>query len=170
MVMFATLRRSGGIEALARHLLLTPAETIATAENLLPHVLGAYRARYDEAGGGTGGVAAVIDLIRPLGGGHLAIEILTPDPIAPARGQEVLRRLIPSPESTNKLIAAARQGSALSVERFEAMLPLLVMLVGGYLTARVESAAESGEDIVAEFERLLVRQSPKSGSIPAVPG
>lgn len=163
MVMFATLRRSGGIEALARHLRLTPAETIAAAESLLPYVLGTYRSRYDLAGSGAGGVAAVVDLLKPFGGGQLAIEILTPDPIATERARSVLHSLLATPEAITTLIAAARRNSAVPAEQFEAMLPLLVMLVGGYLTARVEAAAESGEDIVAEFERLFVRHTPDAG-------
>ena len=157
MVMFATLRRSGGLEALSRHLKLSPVDGTAAAIDLLPEVLGLYRDIYDTAGGGAEGVAAVTRLIEPFGGSRIAFEILAPDPISADKAQGVLSGVLGDAGAIERLLATVRRDSVVPAERLATVLPMLVMLVGGYLTARVETAAESGEDIVAEFERLLRR-------------
>ncbi|MDE2403283.1 MAG: hypothetical protein KGM17_01020 [Sphingomonadales bacterium] len=159
MVMLATLRRSGGIDALSRHLDMAPADGSAAARDLLPHVLELYRDRYQAAGGGIEGVAAVMRLLEPLGGNALAFAIHQPEPIPDAQRAQVLAVLPGSAEGVAALVGEARRSSVVPAAQLEAVLPLLVMLVGGYLAARTETARGAGEDIVAEFERLVSRES-----------
>lgn len=159
MVMYATLRRSGGIEALSRHLQVSASDAAAAVRDLLPHVLGLCRRRYVEAGEGDAGVAALLRLLEPLGGNQLAFAIHLPDPISDERKRQVIEALPGSDAGVAAIVVEARRHSVTPAEQLEAMLPLLVMLVGGYLVARVEAARAGGEDIVAEFERLFSKEA-----------
>ena len=165
MVMLATLRRSGGINALSRHLNLSPADGAAAARDLLDQVVGLYRDRFERSGGGKAGVAALKGLLDPFGGGRMAMEILSSEPLAEGKPGQVLATLLPTDDAIQALIGKARNHSLLPADQLVAVLPILVMLVGGYLAARVETSAESGEDIVTEFEQLFQREAPRPGAV-----
>jgi hypothetical protein len=157
MVMHATLRRSGGIEALSRHVKVTPAQSGAMVAALVPAVLAGYHAHFDAAGRGEAGVDAVVALLAPFGGGRLAMAMIKPDPIDPALGESIVALIIADRELVLRQ-AAARSG--LDEAELARFLPSLAVLIGGYLSARIEGVRGSGEDVVAEFEHLFERALP----------
>lgn len=152
MVLHATLRRSGGLDALSRRLAIPPADVASAAERLLPPLLARYRHVYTAAGSGQAGIRAISALTAPFGGGELAITIMSSGQMAENAAEGLLSAVIGSESTPESLVVEARSGKD-ERERMIALLPQLNLLVGGYLTARAEAAA--GEEIVAEFEQLL---------------
>ncbi len=135
-----TLRRSGGIEAMAGQLGISPAQATAGAEVLLPSILGGFKKRGEAGGGGTAGIGDLIGMLGGLGGGALADNVVGPEPTDVARGNEVLGQIFGSKEVSRQVAGQASQQSGLSPELLKKMLPILAMLVGGYLSSRAGGA------------------------------
>jgi hypothetical protein len=152
--MYAALRRSGGIEALSRHLAMTPVEAGAAVLALLPIVLGGFHRRFGRRGGGVAGVVAVAEMLAQHGGGQLAMKVLLPEPIEFGLAEAVTAQALPDATMTATELDAVAARSGLDRDRLAEMLPVLTMLTGGYLSARIEDAKASGANVVGEFEHL----------------
>jgi hypothetical protein len=179
MGLHATLRRSGGLDALSRRLAIPPADVASAAARLLPPLLSRYHRLYRRSGAGLAGVAAVTALAGRYGGGDLAIAILASGPITAEACAGLLAGLLDPGESADTLVAEAASiqapASPAAVDpagtvpgndipgdngdpapgQMAQVLPLLNLLVAGYLTARADAARHGDDDIAAEFERLF---------------
>ena len=147
MDFFATLRRSGGINALARQLGIAPGVATAGAQALLPQLLDGfrpYRARMPE----------LLDILNDLGGGALAVTVMNMENADPAPGLALIGRIFEHNGSVEELMAAARP-SAIERTSLERMAPLLAMLIGGYVAAR----AAGGMDAAALGEMFDARDA-----------
>jgi hypothetical protein len=145
MDLLATLRRSGGIDALARQIGMPPQPVAAGVEALLPALLGGLRGYAQSMGGGEAGVRAMLAMMDGLGDGNLAAEVMGPGPLAAESGERVLLQLFGSREAGRQLahdVAAASGHDAAMLDR---ILPVLAMLVCGYLSARVGADASETE-------------------------
>jgi hypothetical protein len=139
-----TLRRSGGLEAVSRQLGIPPAMASAGAEALLPAILGGFRKRTEAAGGGEGGLGSLIDMLGQLGGGALAGNVMGAEPTEPARGNDVLGQIFGSKDVSRSVAQDAAGKTGIDPATLKAMLPLLAMLVGGYLSARAKGSGAEG--------------------------
>ncbi len=147
MDILTTLHRSGGIDALARELNLLPAEAANAARCMLPAVL---KGMHDAAvlhGGGAVGLRKLVDAWEELGGGGLAAGLLAGNGADQAVAAQVLDLLIGIPAEKSGLIDHCATASGLDPLETGRMLPLLAMLVAGYICAR--SASESNLDWLA---------------------
>lgn len=126
MGMLATLRQSGGINALARQLGAQPAQALAGAGELLPGLLQGFR----EFSGGIDGLLALVD---SLGGGGLAAAVISHEPADAAPGHKILAG-IPVIEASEG--GAMTGEGSIDPDLRKRMMPLLAMLAGGYLAAR----------------------------------
>lgn len=141
MAILATLRQSGGISAISRHLGETPVATAAAVDALLPELLEDFLHF-------SGGLPALLDLIDEAGGGALAQTIMLHDNVDTQPGRMILSRIKrPGVASAVGQSAAAQVDPVLRAR----MLPMLVMLLGGYISAR----ANSGDLDLAEISALL---------------
>lgn len=141
--MMEMLRRSGGLEAVSKQLGVTPAVAAAGAEALLPAILGGFRKHADTSGGGDAGLGSLIGMLGTLGGGALAANVLGPEPTDTAKGNDVLSQIFGSKDVSRSVAGEAAERTGIDAETLKKMLPILSMLVGGYLSAR---AAGSGTD------------------------
>lgn len=141
--MMEMLRRSGGLEAVSKQLGVTPAVAAAGAEALLPAILGGFRKHADTSGGGDAGLGSLIGMLGTLGGGALAANVLGPEPTDTAKGNDVLGQIFGSKDVSRSVAGEAAERTGIDAETLKKMLPILSMLVGGYLSAR---AAGSGTD------------------------
>lgn len=141
--MMEMLRRSGGLEAVSQQLGVTPAVAAAGAEALLPAILGGFRKHADTSGGGDAGLGSLIGMLGKLGGGALAANVLGPEPTDTAKGNDVLGEIFGSKDVSRSVAGEAAERTGIDAETLKKMLPILSMLVGGYLSAR---AAGSGTD------------------------
>lgn len=139
------LRRSGGVEALAKQLGIPPAVASQGAEALLPAILGGFKKQSDAAGGGEPGLGSLIGMLGGLGGGALAANVLGPEETDVAKGNDVLGQIFGSKDVSRSVAGHAAGQTGIDPETLKKMLPILAMLVGGYLSARAQGAgAEQG--------------------------
>lgn len=136
MEMIEMLRSSGGLEAVSKQLGVSPAVAAAGAEALLPAILGGFRKQADSAGGGEAGLGSLIGMLGTLGGGTLASNVLGPEPTDTAKGNDVLGQIFGSKDVSRSVAGDAAARSGIDAETLKRMLPILAMLVGGYLSAR----------------------------------
>lgn len=155
MDILATLRRSGGIDALVRELDLSPAVAAAGAEALLPALIGGFARQRDRAGGGDAGLISLVGTIGNLGGGTLAANVLGPDKTDIARGTAVLDWIFGSKDASRLVALHAVESSQLDAALLRRMLPLLAMLVGGYLAARAGGSGAVGSGGIAGLDEML---------------
>lgn len=140
----ATLRRSGGLNALSRQLRVSPAEVSAGAEALLPALLGGLRQLADRFGGGEVGLAALVDVLAELGGGQLAAEVMAHDPLDLAPGNAILDRTLGPEVARRAVLAEAHRTAGVAPALGARMLSGLAMLVAGYITARAGGSGVAG--------------------------
>lgn len=146
MDLLTALQRSGGVVALARQLQIEPPAATAPVASLLPILVTAFRELHDSAG-----ASALLALFAQQGGVALAAEIMAVDRADPLKGRVILARV---GIDAGAVAASCRDevDPALALR----MLPLLAMLVGGYLSG-IELARE---DSYAALARLLESGEP----------
>lgn len=141
-----TLRRSGGVNAVANQLDLPPAIAASGVEALLPAVLSGFN-RGLEAHVADTDREGLMALLDELGGGYLAADLISKGHADCARGDRILATIFGSKEISVAVAEDAARDCALDSMVLRRMLPLLAMLVGGYLAARV-----AGGKSVTQFD------------------
>jgi hypothetical protein len=138
--MLTALQRSGGIDALARQAGVEPLQAHSVAKAVLPAMLTALR----NASGGRPGLLAEFER---RGGAGLAAAVMGVERTDTVQGQEILDGMLGQDSAV--LAGIAEQGGASS----ERLLPLLVMLVGGYVSARAagHGAGPHGLDVLLGY-------------------
>jgi hypothetical protein len=132
----AILRRSGGIDALARQIGQSPVNALAATEVLLPTLLDGLRDFAQGQGGGEAGVRALLAMIDGLGDGSLATEVMGPGPLAANAGDTILEQILPPAANKRRGASDAAATGELDAAMLERMLPVLAMLLCGYISAR----------------------------------
>lgn len=145
MDMLDMLRQSGGIDAMAGQFGITQSQAAAGAGALLPAILGGFKKRSQVGGGGEAGIGDLIGMLGGLGGGGLLDNVVGPQPTDVSGGNEVLGQIFGSKEVSRTVAGQASQQSGLSPELLKKMLPILAMLVGGYLSSRAGGSSSSGQ-------------------------
>jgi hypothetical protein len=136
-----TLRRSGGISALARQLGETPATITAAMDVVLPDLLEDFL-EFE------GGLDGLLDLIEEAGGAEMAMAILAGENVDIQPGLLILAR-VSRPRSADTPSSQAESGVDPALRA--RLKPLVAMLTGGYISARVAT----GDFNIAEFSSLL---------------
>lgn len=123
------LAQAGGLEAIARELNIDPQHAESGAAALLPAIMGGFR-NQAQAGGGAEGVG---DLLARLGGGSLMDQVLAPEPTNVAAGDAVLGQIFGSPDVSRAVAQDASSQTGLDPALLKKMLPLVAMLVSGFM-------------------------------------
>ena len=164
MDLLAILRRSGGIDALARQIGLPPPEVLAAVETLLPVLIEDLRDYVRRLGEGDSGIAALLTMIEGLGGGHLAAEVMGPGPLLPERGESIQAQFLN--QASEQMVSEMAVVSGQQAGVLARIMPLLAMLVCGYIAARAGTDGFEGEN--AEWLRELLASDegdqPRTGS------
>ena len=137
------LRSQGGIDAIAGQLGISPADAERGAAALLPailHGMGQQTASDDapaDGGGGGGfGGGGLADILTQLGGRALTANVIAPEPTEIDKGNTILGQIFGSKDVSRQVAGHAAQTSGLDPALLKQMLPILAMLVGGYLSSR----------------------------------
>ena len=136
------LQRTGGISAIATQLGIAPGLAEAGANALLPAIIGGFSKQATGAeggadggtGGGAGGLGGLIGMLGGLGGTGLAANVLGPEPTDTAQGDQVLGQIFGSKDVSRTVATHAAGQTGIDPELLKKMLPILAMLVGGYLS------------------------------------
>lgn len=138
-----TLRRTGGIQAVAAELDQSPAIVAAAFESLVPVIVSALHLHSAAAGGGVEGCRAVIALLEREGGGALAVDVMHPGPSNLQAGETLLAKLIGDRPAQAQVVDATAGAAGLETGLVAQILPRLAMLVGGYVAARARERPDS---------------------------
>jgi hypothetical protein len=131
------IARTGGLDSIARELGVSEQQAATGAAVLLPAILGGFRKQTQAAGpGGLGG------LLGSLGGGGLLDDVLATHPTNVDRGNNVLGQIFGSKDVSRAVAQDASSKSGLDPSLLKKMLPMLAMVVAGYM-AKQRTGSES---------------------------
>lgn len=138
------LANMGGLQAMARELGVSESTAAAGAEQLLPALLGGLKRQAQQqpaAGSGLEGFGA---LLEQLGGSGLLENVLGTQPTEVGRGNDVLGQIFGSREVSRTVANDAASRSGLDPTLLKRMLPILAMLVTGYMARQRNAGAAPG--------------------------
>ncbi|WP_422344045.1 DUF937 domain-containing protein [Parasphingorhabdus sp.] len=133
------LQQSGGIETMARELGINESVAQAGAAALLPSILGGFKKTTQAQPGGLEGLGG---LLGQLGGGGLLDSVLAPQPTPVNQGNEILGQIFGSKEVSRTVAAGAEQQTGISGDLLKKMLPIVAMMVAGYMAK--QGSGDSG--------------------------
>ena len=131
------LAQMGGLQSMARELGVSENQAASGAEALIPAILGGFK---KQAQSQPSGVEGLGDLLGQLGGGSLMDNVLSPEPTQVDRGNDVLGQIFGSKDVSRTVAQNAASQSGLEPSLLKKMLPMVAMLVAGYM-AKQRSAA-----------------------------
>ena len=134
------LAQTGGLDSIARELGLTKAQASAGAAALAPAVLGGFKKQAESQPAGLAGLG---DLLGKLGGGSLLDDVVSSEPTDVSRGNNVLGQIFGSKDVSRAVAQNAAAPSGLDPSLLKKMLPMLAMLVAGYMAKRGSQATTS---------------------------
>jgi hypothetical protein len=132
------LRQMGGLQSMARELGISESQAATGAEALAPAILGGFKKQAQAQPGGLEGLGG---LLTQLGGGGLLDDVLAPKPTDVSRGNEVLGQIFGSKDVSRAVAQNAASRSGLDPGVLKKMLPMLAMLVAGYMAKQRTAGA-----------------------------
>ena len=127
------LAQMGGLQSMARELGVSETQAAMGAEALVPAILGGFKKQAQAQPTGFEGLGG---LLGQLGGGNLLDQVLAPQPTDVSSGNEVLGQIFGSKDVSRAVAQNAASQSGLDPSLLKKMLPMLAMLVGGYLATK----------------------------------
>ncbi len=142
------LTQTGGLHSIAQELGISEDQAASGAEALVPAILGGFKKQTQAQPAGLEGLGG---LLGQLGGGSLLDNVLAPQPTDVSRGNDVLGEIFGSKDVSRAVAQNAASQSGLDPMLLKKMLPMLAMLVAGFMakqqdvgTAEQPSAAGGG--------------------------
>ncbi|MEO8656424.1 MAG: DUF937 domain-containing protein [Ramlibacter sp.] len=136
------LAQAGGLQSVARDLGERDDLAAAGAEALLPAILGGMKKQAQAQPAGLDGLGG---LLGQLGGGGLLDQVLSPQPTDPSQGNAVLGQIFGSKDVSRAVADNAASQSGLDSGVLRKMLPLLAMLVTGFMAKQASGAGQAPE-------------------------
>jgi hypothetical protein len=134
------LAQMGGLQSMARELGVSESEAANGADALIPAILGGFK---KQAQSQPAGLESLGGLLGQLGGGGLLDNVLSPQPTDVNRGNDVLGQIFGSKEVSRTVAQNASAQSGLAPDLLKKMLPMVAMLVAGYMAKQGGGAAQS---------------------------
>jgi len=141
------LARLGGVESMARELGVSQEQAATGAEALVPAILGGFK---KQAQGHPAGLEGLGGLLGQLGGGDLLEDVLSSRPTNVGRGNEVLGEIFGSKEVSRAVAQDASSKTGLDPALLKKMLPVLAMLVAGFMAKRQGTGGAGGSAPAAQ--------------------
>lgn len=124
------LAQMGGLQSMARELGVSQDQAASGAEALIPAILGGFKKQAQAQPTGLEGLGG---LLGRLGGGNLLDQVLAPQPTDLGRGNNVLGQIFGSKDVSRAVAQNAASQSGLDPALLKKMLPMLAMLVAGFM-------------------------------------
>lgn len=134
------LAQMGGLQSVARELGVSEGDARSGVEALTPAILGGFKKQAQAQPSGLDGLGG---LLGQLGGGGLLDQVLGPQPTDVSRGNDVLGQIFGSKEVSRTVAQNAASQSGLDPSVLRKMLPMLAMLVTGYLAKQRGGGADT---------------------------
>jgi hypothetical protein len=136
------LAQAGGLQSVARDLGVSEDQAAAGAEALLPAILGGMKKQAQAQPAGLEGLGG---LLGQLGGGGLLDQVLSPQPTDPSQGNQVLGQIFGSKDVSRAVADNAASQSGLDSGVLRKMLPLLAMMVTGFMAKQEGGVGQAPE-------------------------
>lgn len=141
------LAQMGGFQSIAQELGVSESQAASGAAALIPAILGGFKKQTQAQPTGLEGLGG---LLGQLGGGGLLDNVLAPQPTDVSRGNDILGQIFGSKEVSRTVAQDAAAQSGLDPSLLKKMLPMLAMLVAGFMAKQGgASAAEQGSALTA---------------------
>ena len=127
------LAEAGGLQSMARELGVSESQAATGASALLPAVLGGFK---KQAQAQPAGLEGLIGMLGGLGGGSLLDDVLAPRPTNVGAGNDVLGQIFGSKDVSRTVVQDAAARTGIDPSLLKKMLPVLAMLVAGYMAKR----------------------------------
>jgi hypothetical protein len=134
------LAQMGGLQSVARELGVSEADVAKGAEALVPAILGGVKKQVQTQTSSPEGLGG---LLSQLGGGLLE-NVLSPQPTDVGRGNNVLGQIFGSKDVSRAVADNAAAQSGLDPALLKKMLPMLAMLVTGYMAKQSGGSSDNG--------------------------
>ena len=167
MQMVDVLRQMGGLQSMARDLGVSESQAAAGAEALLPAILGGFKKQAQTQPSGLEGLGG---LLGQLGGGGLLDNVLAPAPTDVTRGDDVLGQIFGSRDVSRTVAQDAAGRSGLDPALLKKMLPIVAMMVAGYMAKRQGGAQSGGGGLGGLLGGLLGGGRAAGGGAPGQAG
>lgn len=132
------LAQMGGLQSMARELGVSETQAASGAEALVPAILGGFKKQAQSQPTGLEGLGG---LLGQLGGGGLLDQVLAPQPTDVSSGNDVLGQIFGSKDVSRAVAQNAASQSGLDSSLLKRMLPMLAMLVTGYMAKQRDAGA-----------------------------
>ena len=132
------LAQMGGLQSMARELGVSESQAASGAEALIPAILGGFKKQAQAQPSGLEGLGS---LLGELGGGSLLDNVLAPQATDVNRGNDVLGQIFGSKDVSRTVAQNAASRSGLDPALLRKMLPMVAMLVAGYMAKQGGGAA-----------------------------
>jgi hypothetical protein len=145
------LAQMGGLESMARELGVSETQVASGAAALAPAILGGFKKQAQTQPSGLGGLGG---LLGQLGGGGLLEQVLAPQPTDVSQGNNILGQIFGSKDVSRAVAQNAASQSGLEPSVLKKMLPMLAMLVTGYM-AKQGGGGAAPASLTGGFGSLL---------------
>ena len=140
MDMMSVLKQSGAIGSIAQQLGVNEQVAQMGAEALLPSILGGFKKTAQAQPSGLDGLGGILG---QLGGGGLFDSVVSADPTPVEQGNDVLGQIFGSKDVSRTVAGHAAEQTGIDSGMLKKMLPILAMLVAGYM-AKQAGGSEGG--------------------------
>lgn len=134
------LAQMGGLRSMANELGISEQQAANGAEALIPAILGGFK-RQTQAQ--PAGLESLGGLLGQLGGGGLLEQVLAPQATNVNAGNDVLGQIFGSKDVSRTVAQNASAQSGLSPDLLRKMLPIVAMLVTGFLARQQGGGANA---------------------------
>ena len=134
------LSRTGGLQSIARELGISESQAADGAAALAPAILGGLKKQTQAQPLGLDGLGG---LLGQLGGGGLLDDVLSPQPTNVSRGNDVLGQIFGSKDVSRAVAQNAASQSGLDSSLLKKMLPMVTMLIAGYVARQAGGSSAS---------------------------
>jgi hypothetical protein len=132
------LSQMGGLQAMAKELGISEAQAASGAAALAPAILGGFKKQAQAQPTGLEGLGS---LLGQLGGGGLLDSVLSSSPTDVSQGNSVLGQIFGSKDVSRTVAQNASSQTGLDAGLLKKMLPMLAMMVAGYMAKNSGGAA-----------------------------
>ena len=136
------LKQSGAIGSIAQQLGVNEQVAQTGAEALLPAILGGFKKTAQAQPSGLEGLGG---LLGQLGGGGLFDSVVAPEPTPVEKGNDVLGQIFGSKDVSRTVAGNAAEQTGIDPSLLKKMLPILAMLVAGYM-AKQGGGEDGGQE------------------------
>ena len=161
------LAQTGGLQSMARELGITEAQAASGAAALAPALLGGFKKQAQAQPNGLEGLGG---LLGRLGGGGLLDNVLSPQPTDVKQGDAVLGQVFGNKDVSRTVAQNASAQTGLDPSLLKRMLPMLAMLVAGYMSKRGAGAAPGGGGLGGMLGGMLRDSAGGAASAPRASG